>query len=80
MNDDRGIPEENIPTEEDDSEEQEAEAAEAEAARIGGKVEPLSDDPALEPLEEAGEGEEEGFEQAERKAAERGETFTPPDV
>lgn len=44
----------------------EEEAARAEAARIGGKVTPLSDDPAREPLEEAGEGEAEGFEQAER--------------
>jgi NADPH:quinone reductase-like Zn-dependent oxidoreductase len=44
----------------------EAEAAAAEAARIGGEVTPLSDDPAREPLEEAGEGEAEGFEQAER--------------
>jgi hypothetical protein len=44
----------------------EAEAAAAEAARIGGEVAPLSDDPAREPLEEAGQGEAEGFEQAER--------------
>ena len=43
----------------------EAEAAAAEAARIGGEVAPLSDDPAREPLEEAGQGEAEGFEQAE---------------
>jgi hypothetical protein len=46
--------------------EAEAEAAASEAARIGGKVAPLSDDPAREPLEEAGQGEAEGFEQAER--------------
>src|SRR4051794_26974238 len=46
--------------------ETEAEAAGVEAARIGGEVTPLSDDPAREPLEEAGEGEAEGFEQAER--------------
>ncbi|HMC50239.1 MAG TPA: zinc-binding dehydrogenase [Solirubrobacterales bacterium] len=45
---------------------EEADAAAAEAARIGGEVTPLSDDPAREPLEEAGEGEAEGFEQAER--------------
>jgi hypothetical protein len=43
-----------------------AEDAATEAARIGGRVAPLSDDPAREPLEEAGEGESEGFEQAER--------------
>jgi len=47
----------------------EAEAAAAEAAHIGGRVDPLSDDPAREPLEEAGEGEAEGFEQAERRLA-----------
>jgi hypothetical protein len=50
----------------DDIDTKEAEAAAAEAALIGGKVDPLSDDPALEPLEEAGQGEAEGFEQAER--------------
>lgn len=44
----------------------EAEAAAAEAAAIGGRIAPLSADPAREPLEEAGEGESEGFEQAER--------------
>jgi len=44
----------------------EAEAAGAEARRIGGTVTPLSNDPAREPLEEAGGGEAEGFEQAER--------------
>lgn len=44
----------------------EAQAAAAEAAEIGGRIAPLSADPAREPLEEAGEGESEGFEQAER--------------
>jgi hypothetical protein len=44
----------------------ETEAASAEAGHIGGEVAPLSDDPAREPLEEAGQGEAEGFEQAER--------------
>jgi hypothetical protein len=47
--------------------ERETQAAEAEARRIGGEVTPLSDDPAREPLEEAGQGEAEGFEQAERR-------------
>ncbi|HEX7245281.1 MAG TPA: hypothetical protein VF245_06940 [Solirubrobacterales bacterium] len=47
----------------------ETEAAAAEAARVGGEIAPLSDDPAREPLEEAGEGEAEGFEQAERALA-----------
>jgi hypothetical protein len=60
----------------------EAEAAGAEAAQIGGKVAPLSDDPAREPLEEAGEGEAEGFEQAERRLeeiAEHGDQHRFPD-
>ncbi len=51
----------------DNRDERETEAAEAEAGRIGGKVTPMSDDPAREPLEEAGQGEAEGFEQAERR-------------
>ncbi len=50
-----------------EKDEREIQAAEAEARRIGGEVTPLSDDPAREPLEEAGEGEAEGFEQAERR-------------
>ena len=40
-------------------------AAAAEAARIGGVVPRVVDDPALEPLYEAGEGEEDGWELAE---------------
>jgi hypothetical protein len=46
--------------------EEEAEAAAAEAAGIGGKAAKDSDDPAEQPLIEAGEGEAEGFELAER--------------
>jgi hypothetical protein len=46
--------------------EQEESAAAAEARSIGGVWTRDSDDPALEPLYEAGEGEEEGFEAAER--------------
>ena len=45
---------------------EEAEAAAAEAAEIGGVVPQDSEDPALAPLVEAGEGEAEGFELAER--------------
>jgi hypothetical protein len=45
---------------------EEADAAAAEAAEIGGKVPPDSDDPAEQPLIEAGEGEAEGFELAEK--------------
>lgn len=44
---------------------QEESAAAAEAARIGGVVPAQSDDPAMEPLYEAGEGEQEGWEAAE---------------
>lgn len=60
----------------------EAEAAGAEAAQIGGEVAPLSNDPAREPLEEAGEGEAEGFEQTERRLeeiAEHGDQHRFPD-
>lgn len=46
--------------------EDEAEAAAAEAGEIGGHVPPDSDDPAEQPLIEAGEGESEGFELAEK--------------
>ncbi len=46
--------------------EEEAEAAGAEAADIGGEVAKDSEDPAEQPLIEAGEGEAEGFELAER--------------
>jgi hypothetical protein len=45
-------------------------AAAAEAARIGGRVPPAADDPALEPLYQAGEGEQEGWELAEAELAE----------
>lgn len=44
--------------------EEESEAA-AEAARIGGVVPPASNDPAMEPVYEAGEGDEDGWELAE---------------
>lgn len=46
--------------------EEEAEAAE-EAARIGGEVPEETEDPALRPLIEAGQGEAEGFELAEEE-------------
>lgn len=46
--------------------EEEAESAAAEAGDIGGKVAKDSEDPAEQPLIEAGEGEAEGFELAER--------------
>jgi hypothetical protein len=45
---------------------EEAEAAAAEAGHIGGEVAKDSEDPAKQPLIEAGEGEAEGFELAER--------------
>jgi hypothetical protein len=47
--------------------EEEEEAAAAEAAKIGGTAPKDSDDPAEQPLAEAGEGESEGFELAERQ-------------
>ena len=49
--------------------EEEAEAA-AEAARIGGEAPKESEDPARQPLIEAGEGEAEGFELAEEQLEE----------
>ncbi len=45
---------------------EETETAAAEAARIGGEVPPDTDDPAEQPLIEAGQGESEGFELAEK--------------
>jgi hypothetical protein len=62
-------------------EEEEAEAAQ-EAAAIGGRHAPDTDDPALEPLSEAGEGEAEGFELAEKDLediAEHGDEHRFPD-
>ena len=68
--------------EERDTEERETDLAEEEAGKVGGEVEPLSDDPAREPVEEAGGGESEGFEQAERRlrdVAEHGDEHRFPD-
>jgi hypothetical protein len=62
-------------------EEEEAEAAQ-EAAAIGGRRDPDTDDPAQEPLIEAGEGEAEGFELAEKDLediAEHGDEHRFPD-
>jgi len=62
-------------------EEEEAEAA-REAAAIGGRRDPDTDDPAQEPLVEAGEGEAEGFELAEKDLediAEHGDGHRFPD-
>jgi hypothetical protein len=63
---------------ESDFEREEEQAAAAEAARIGGQVsayppsddDDLENDPAERPLIEAGEGESEGFELAERELEE----------
>ena len=60
----------------------EAEAAEAEAAKIGGRVEPDTEDPAEQPLIEGGEGEAEGFELAEKdleESASHGDSRGFPD-
>jgi len=78
-------PETGLGDDERDEEQREIDGAEEEAARIGGNVAPLSDDPAQEPVEEAGEGESEGFEQAERRledVAEHGDerSFPASDV
>jgi hypothetical protein len=62
-------------------EEEEAEAAQ-EAAAIGGTVAKDTDDPAEAPLVEAGEGESEGFELAEKDLediAEHGDEHRFPD-
>jgi hypothetical protein len=53
--------------------EEEEEEAAREAAKIGGDVPPDTDDPAEQPLIEAGEGESEGFELAEKDLAENAE-------
>ncbi len=66
---------------EDFIEDEEAEAA-REAAAIGGTVAPDTDDPAEAPLVEAGEGESEGFELAEKDLediAEHGDEHRFPD-
>jgi hypothetical protein len=57
---------------ESNSEREQAEAAAAEAAAIGGRVsdEPAPIDEAARPLVEAGQGEAEGFEEAERELVE----------
>jgi len=66
------------------------EAAAAEAGEIGGHPTPSNADPARQPLEEGGEGEAEGFEQAEQELIERAshgderstpetDAFTPED-
>ena len=47
--------------------EEEADAAAAEAGDVGGDAPIESDDPAQQPLIEAGQGESEGFELAEKK-------------
>jgi hypothetical protein len=46
---------------------EEAEAAAVEAGQVGGDAPVESDDPAQQPLIEAGQGESEGFELAEKK-------------
>jgi hypothetical protein len=56
---------------EDASVREEEERAAAEAARIGGSAPQTDADEAHRPLEEAGEGESEGFEQAERALEEQ---------
>ena len=45
-------------------------AAAAEAARIGGRVSPESEDPAMEPVYQAGGGEQDGWETTETELIE----------
>jgi hypothetical protein len=64
----------------DERAEREADAAAAEAGSIGGRA-PDDEDPAARPVEEAGGGESEGFEQAEsdlREQAEHGDGPADP--
>lgn len=68
--DEKAVPEENIPAAPDPGDaafvaDEEAEAA-REAGSIGGDVPPDTDDPAEQPGLEAGQGESEGFELAEK--------------
>lgn len=65
--------------EEEELAQDEAEEAAREASGVGGMVDYDVEDPAGQPLVESGEGDEEGFELAEREAEERDEDFTPPD-
>jgi hypothetical protein len=61
----------------------EEDAAAAEAGSIGGRRPDYDADEATRPLEEAGEGEAEGFEEAERdlvEAAEHGESRVSPET
>jgi hypothetical protein len=61
--------------------EAEADAAAAEAGEIGGRT-PADEDPERAPVEDAGGGEAEGFEQAEealREHAEHGDPAPSPD-
>jgi hypothetical protein len=64
----------------DERTKQEADAAAAEAGSIGGRADD-DEDPATRPVEEAGGGESEGFEQAEedlREEAEHGQLASDP--
>jgi hypothetical protein len=81
--------EERVPPDDDPLVEEEAEAAGAEAAGIGGRRpdydvdDDNGDDEARRPLEEAGEGESEGFELAEHdliEEASHGEEGRSPEV
>ena len=60
----------NEETQNDSTADREAEAAAAEAGAIGGRTPDDDVDPAERPLREAGEGEAEGFEEAERELIE----------
>jgi hypothetical protein len=61
----------NQPASDDDLLRQEEQLAAAEASQIGGPAPEYEGDEADRPLEEGGEGEAEGFEQAERELSEQ---------
>jgi hypothetical protein len=63
------VPERELPAEDDARLREESDAAASEAGAIGGRA-PGDSDPAERPLKEAGEGEAEGFEEAERQLEE----------
>jgi hypothetical protein len=65
MSHDPAQPPENPEQLDDDLVAEETDAAASEAAKIGGRVRHDSDDPAMDPVYQAGGGEQEGFEAAE---------------
>ncbi len=67
---DAGLPGADAPASDEDLVAQQESAAAAEAAAIGGRVRSETGDPAMDPVYEAGGGEQEGFEAAEQELIE----------